>query len=103
MRKWHVTLPGNKHFEMESDTPRQDLISWGFDAFALEEITKPERPRSLTVTQAAKLLGVSTKTMYDLTHRADFPTIKLGCRTVILEESLWAWMRNQEQNRKGGA
>lgn len=39
MRKWRVTLPGNKHFEMESDNPSADLTAKGYDAFGLTEIT----------------------------------------------------------------
>ena len=39
MRKWRVTLPNNKHFEMESDNPSADLTAQGYDAFGLTEIT----------------------------------------------------------------
>lgn len=53
----------------------------------------------LTVKEAAEMLCISVKTCYDLTHRADFPTIKIGCRTVISREGLREWVRNQEQNR----
>ena len=57
---------------------------------------------TMTVQEAAKELNVSAKTCYDLTHRADFPTIRLGHRTVISREGLREWVRNQEQNRIGG-
>ena len=53
----------------------------------------------LTVKEAAEMLCISVKTCYDLTHRADFPTIKIGCRTVISREGLREWVRNQEQNK----
>lgn len=54
---------------------------------------------TISVAEAAKQLGVCTKTVYDLTHRADFPVIKIGRRTRISREGLAEWVRNQEQNR----
>ena len=54
---------------------------------------------TLTVAEAAEQLGVSEKTVYTLTHRLDFPTIRIGRRTVISREGLREWVRSQEQNR----
>lgn len=54
---------------------------------------------TMSVAEAAKHLGICTKTAYTLTHRADFPVIKIGRRTRISREGLAEWVRNQEQNR----
>lgn len=54
---------------------------------------------TLSVAEAAKELGICEKTLYTLTHRADFPTIKIGRRTRISREGLQVWVRQQEQNR----
>ncbi len=53
----------------------------------------------LTVQEAAQELGVCSKLVYDLSHRPDFPTVKLGRRTMVSREGLAAWVRSQEQNR----
>lgn len=55
---------------------------------------------TMTVKEAAEQLGVSLPTVYNLTHRADFPTVKIGYRTLISTAGLAEWVRNQEQNRK---
>lgn len=54
---------------------------------------------TLSVAEAAKELGICEKTLYTLTHRSDFPTIKIGRRTRISREGLQEWVRQQEQNR----
>ena len=55
---------------------------------------------TISVAEAAEELGVSAKKAYDLTHRQDFPTIKIGSRTRVSREGLREWVRSQEQNRK---
>ncbi len=60
----------------------------------------PERGRMLlTVQEAAEELGICSKVVYDLTHRADFPTVKIGRRTLVSREGLAEWVRSQQQNR----
>ena len=53
---------------------------------------------TMSVEEAAEELGICTKNMYTLTHRADFPTIKIGRRTRISREGLREWVRQQTQN-----
>lgn len=53
---------------------------------------------TMSVQEAAEHLGICTKTVYTLTHRQDFPTIKIGRRTRISREGLAEWVRKQEQN-----
>lgn len=54
---------------------------------------------TMSVEQAAEQLGVCVKTVYTLTHRADFPVIRIGRRTRISRAGLAEWVRQQEQSR----
>ena len=58
---------------------------------------------TMSVDEAAQELGICTKSMYTLTHRADFPTIKIGRRTRISRAGLAEWVRQQEQGNRMGA
>lgn len=53
---------------------------------------------TLSVPETAKELGVSVKTAYDLVHRADFPTIRIGQRIRINREGLRKWINANTQN-----
>lgn len=46
-------------------------------------------------TEAAKLLGVSRPTLYQLLHKEGFPSFKIGSRTLIPADSLREWVSNQ--------
>ncbi len=59
----------------------------------------PVESLTMSVEEAAQQLGICTKIAYQLTHRADFPTIKIGRRTRVSREGLREWVRKQEQNR----
>lgn len=54
---------------------------------------------TISVEQAAEQLGVCVKTVYTLTHRADFPVIRIGRRTRISREGLREWVRQQTEGR----
>lgn len=54
---------------------------------------------TMSVEEAAQQLGVCMKTVYTLTHRADFPAIRIGRRTRISRAGLAEWIRQQEQGR----
>jgi len=102
MRKWRVTLPGNKHFELESDNPGADLTSQGYDAFGLMEITGltiPENPDTgdqevqlLTPPQLAALWQIGKNTAYELCHREDFPCVRIGRSIRINRSQLQSWL-----------
>ena len=52
------------------------------------------------ITQAAaKELGICSRNVYNLCHRADFPTVRIGQRVRISRAGLAEWVRAQEQNR----
>lgn len=54
---------------------------------------------TMSVEQAAEQLGVCVKTVYTLTHRADFPVIRIGRRTRISRAGLEEWVRKQTEVR----
>ena len=58
---------------------------------------------TMSVAEAAAELGVSTKKMYDVVPRRDFPTVKIGTRIRVSREGLREWVRNHEQNRTEAA
>ena len=54
---------------------------------------------TLSIAEAARALGVSRPTMYQIINRADFPAFRMGSRVLISRELLAEWVK--EQNRKG--
>lgn len=99
MRRWKAKLPGDISFEFESDDPGKDLEEVGIRTYALTEITKAEQ-LALTVKEAAKLLQVSSPTMYELVNRSDFPVIRVGRSIRINREGLRLWLNSNTQNMK---
>lgn len=57
-----------------------------------------EAPERLTVTvrEAAKMLGVGRTLAYDLVARGDIPTIKLGDRVLIARATVEAIVRGEK-------
>lgn len=110
MRKWKVELSTGQAFIIESDDPGRDLIDKGYVSFSLSEIVpspptppgahiSPDGRLTLSVAEAAKELGICTKSAYNLIHRQDFPTVRIGKRVRISRAGLAEWVRAQEQNR----
>ena len=52
-------------------------------------------PRILTVPQAAELLQVSTKTLYNWVHIPGFPAFKMGNTIRIRDDLLMEWVARQ--------
>ena len=46
------------------------------------------RPRGLTVTQAATILGISRSAAYDMIHTGALPSVRLGRRIVVPDTAL---------------
>ena len=46
----------------------------------------------MSVTEAAKLLGVSPKLVYNLCHAEGFPAFRVGSRTVVSRVGLERWV-----------
>ncbi len=72
-----------------------DIIIIGADDSAMA----PIRPVAISVSDAAKLLGISKPTMYQVIHQSDFPAFRLGGRTLISIDGLRDWVRARA---KGG-
>ncbi|MFI3227964.1 MAG: helix-turn-helix domain-containing protein [Clostridia bacterium] len=56
-----------------------------------------ELPIMLTVSDLSKLLGISRAGAYDLVHREDFPTLKIGTRIIIPKDKLIDWIDKNMQ------
>ena len=54
-----------------------------------------ELPLFLNAATAAKLLGVSISSMYELMHEKGFPVLRIGSRLVIPKEKLQAWVEQR--------
>ena len=50
-------------------------------------------PIAVSMTEAARLLGVSRPTVYALAKTEGFPVVKLGGCTRVLVDDLKAWVR----------
>lgn len=53
---------------------------------------------TISVAEAAEMLGVSTKTAYTLIHRQDFPVLWIGRRARVNREGLLRWIDKNTQN-----
>lgn len=58
---------------------------------------------TLSVAEAAQLLGLSLPKTYELTHRADFPAFRIGNRTLVSRRLLEQWVDAQVSGGKGVA
>lgn len=56
-----------------------------------------------SVTEAARALGISRHTMYNLIHQEGFPTLTVGNRRLISRELLAEWVRTQAGGQKEAA
>ena len=56
---------------------------------------------ALSVTEAAKLLGVSPKLVYNLCHAEGFPAFRVGSRTVVSRVGLERWVEEQAEKQSG--
>lgn len=56
--------------------------------------------RCLNVEELAAYLGCGRSMAYELVHRADFPTVRLGRKIVIPFEALQSWLRKQTEGEE---
>ena len=57
-------------------------------------------PLMLTATEAAAVLRISRSKVYELTHTASFPAIRIGTRVVIPRDKLIERMNEQAEGCK---
>ncbi len=52
---------------------------------------------TLSVPEAAKVVGISARYMYDLVKTEGFPTIQVGRRLLVSAPGLSRWLEEQAQ------
>lgn len=53
---------------------------------------------TLRVREAAELLGLPVRTVYDMAHRADFPSFRSGRTVLIHRAKLEEWAQTQAEH-----
>lgn len=56
-----------------------------------------------SVSEVAEVLGISRPKVYDLLHRDDFPSFKIGGRVLVSVEGLRRWVEAQAAKEEGDA
>lgn len=46
-------------------------------------------------TELAEILGISVSGAYDLFHREDFPTLRIGRRLLVTKDNFEQWLTTQ--------
>lgn len=57
-----------------------------------------EKP-TYNAPELAQLLDVSRSAAYDLMHRADFPSFRIGKRLLVQKTALEGWLNDQHKDR----
>ena len=52
---------------------------------------------TLSVAEAAEIVGISTRNMYNLVKTKGFPTIQIGKRVRVSAPGLVCWLEEQAQ------
>ena len=60
---------------------------------------KQIEPLSVSTSEAARLLGVSRPTIYELMQNAGLPWFKVGTRTLLPVSGLREWVETQAKKR----
>ena len=60
------------------------------------EIVQMEK-LTLSIPEAAKLLGIGSSKMYELARSAGFPTITVGARKLVSKKGLERWLEQQTE------
>ena len=71
---------------IESATPKLD-----------EPVTIQQGKMLLSIKEASETLGLSRPMVQQLTHRDDFPSIRIGRRILINAKKLQEWLDNQSE------
>lgn len=59
-----------------------------------------ELPLFFNAELIGKVLGISSTTAYELMHREDFPSIKIGNRLIVSKEKFIEWVNKQSERSK---
>ena len=77
--------PGPEPAHLKNDIPQQ---------------SSPENKVTLTVSEAAELIGISKPKMYELIHSNEIPSIHVGKKIVIARQALMGWLSEGDTNGK---
>jgi excisionase family DNA binding protein len=58
------------------------------------EVNERER-QTMSIDEAAKLLGIGRNNAYEAAHRGEIPTIRIGKRILVLREPLRRMLTGQ--------
>lgn len=58
-------------------------------------------PLAVSAAEAARLLGVSRPTLYQLLNQSDFPSFRVGSRVLISVAGLQEWIDRQAKEGAG--
>lgn len=59
-----------------------------------------ELPLFFNAESVSKVLGISSTTAYELMHREDFPSIKIGNRLIVSKEKFIEWANKQSERSR---
>lgn len=55
-------------------------------------------PITISIPEAAALLGVCSKRMYQIANEEGFPAVKLGGRKLVYVDGLKTWIRRMAES-----
>lgn len=83
--------------DLLGNTGRSDLRE-----LVIRQLIKDGLRLTISLPEAAKLLGISKNLIYQIANRGDFPTLTLGGRKVVSLIGLVEWTESQtDLNRRG--
>lgn len=59
-----------------------------------------ELPLFLNAELVGKVLGVSSTTAYEVMHREDFPSMRVGNRLIVPKEKFREWVNSQTERKR---
>jgi len=67
----------------------------------LKECVQPKEPKlTLTIKEAAEISGIGREKLTELTFTNDFPSFKVGIKTLINREMFMIWLEKITIERK---
>lgn len=66
----------------------------------MDDKSKRIEPLAVSVSEAAQLVGLSRPKVYQLMQIGDFPSFKVGTRTLIPMDGLRAWVTAQTEKQE---
>ena len=67
---------------------------------SIPQQSSPGTKMTLSVREAAELIGISKPKMYELIHSNEIPSIHVGKKIVIARQALMDWLSKGENNGK---